>query len=111
MSDERRQAPPQPAEVAYAAAQIHGLTPETRRRGIKNPLATMAALESWVPGAVAPSTKTQVLLRYAGRDVAASVLGIDPHREPRVSALATQMREGHSPRCTGPPTPSFWATG
>ena len=94
VSDERRQAPPQPAEVAYAAAQIHGLTPETRRRGIKNPLATMAALESWVPGAVAPSTKTQVLLRYAGRDVAASVLGIDPHREPRVSALATQMREG-----------------
>jgi lipoprotein-releasing system permease protein len=54
----------------------------------------MAILESWVPGAVAPSTKTQVLLRYAGRDVGASVLGIDPHREPKVSALATQMRQG-----------------
>jgi lipoprotein-releasing system permease protein len=94
VSDERRHAPPQPAEVAFAAAEIHGLTPETRRRGIKNPLAIMAILESWVPGGVAPSTKTQVLLRYAGRDVGASVVGIDPHREPKVSALATQMRQG-----------------
>ena len=94
VSDERRDAPPQPAEAAFAAAEIHGLTPETRRRGIKNPLAIMAALESWLPGAVAPSTKTQVLVRYAGRDVGASVLGIDPHREPKVSALATQMRQG-----------------
>src|SRR5215207_4413508 len=38
VSDERRQAPAQPAEAAFAAAEIHGLTPETRRRGIKNPL-------------------------------------------------------------------------
>jgi lipoprotein-releasing system permease protein len=94
VSDERRQAPPQPAETAFAAAEIHGLKPETRRRGIKNPLAMIATLETWVPGAVAPSTKTQVLLRYAGRDIAAAVLGIDPHREPKVSAVATQMRQG-----------------
>jgi lipoprotein-releasing system permease protein len=94
VSDERRQAPPQPAETTFAAAEIHGLKPETRRRGIKNPLAMIATLESWVPGAVAPSTKTQVLLRYAGRDIAAAVLGIDPHREPKVSAVATQMRQG-----------------
>jgi lipoprotein-releasing system permease protein len=57
-------------------------------------MAIMAALEAWVPGAVAPSVKTEALLRYAGRDVGASVLGIDPHREPKVSALATQMRQG-----------------
>ena len=38
-SDERREPPPQPAETAYAAVQIYGLTPETRRRGIENPLA------------------------------------------------------------------------
>ncbi len=40
-----------------------------RRRGIKNPMAIMATLEGWVPGAVAPSVKTQALIRYAGRDV------------------------------------------
>jgi len=94
ISDERRQAPQQPAEVAYEVAEIHGLTPEVRRRGIKNPMAIVASLEGWVPGAIAPSTKTQGLIRYAGRDVGASILGIDPHREPKVSMLATQMRKG-----------------
>jgi lipoprotein-releasing system permease protein len=94
VSDERRQAPQQPAEVAYDAAEIRGLTPDARRKGIKNPMAIMASLEGWVPGAVAPSTKTQAILRYAARDVAVSVVGIDPHREPKVSMLATQMRAG-----------------
>ena len=92
--DERRQAPLQPAEVAFDAAQLHGLTPEIRRRGIKNPMAIMASLEGWVPGAVAPATKTQALIGYAGRDVGASVQGIDPHREPKVSMLSTHMRQG-----------------
>jgi len=94
VSDERRQAPLQPAEVAFGAAEIRGLTPDARRRGIKNPLAIMASLEGWVPGAVAPSTKTQAILRYAARDVATSVVGIDPQRETKVSMLAGQMRAG-----------------
>ena len=50
VTDERRKPPPQPAEQLFASAEIHGLTPEARRPGIKNPLATMAALEAWVPG-------------------------------------------------------------
>jgi lipoprotein-releasing system permease protein len=94
VSDERRQAPQQPGEEAFDAAEIRGLTPEARRRGIKNPLAIMASLEGWVPGAVAPSTRTQAIIRYAARDVGASITGIDPHREPKVSMLATQMRQG-----------------
>ncbi|MEZ5730677.1 MAG: ABC transporter permease [Burkholderiaceae bacterium] len=94
VSDERRDAPRQPAETAFEVAELHGLTPEVKRRGIKNPLAIMAALEGWVPGAVAPSTKTQALIRYAGRDVAASVTGIDPAREANVSELSRHMRQG-----------------
>jgi lipoprotein-releasing system permease protein len=94
ISDERRDPPKQPAETEFAAAQIHGLTPEARRRGIKNPLATMASLEAWVPGGVAPSVKVQGLIRYASRDVGTSIIGIDPHREPLVSTLASQMRQG-----------------
>jgi len=78
VTDERRQAPLQPAEAIFDAVEIHGLTPEERRRGIKNPMAIMASLEAWVPGAVAPATKTQALIRYASRDLAASVQGIDP---------------------------------
>ena len=94
VSDERRDPPMQPAETEYAAVRIFGLTPESRRRGIKNPLATMASLEGWVPGAVAPSTKVQGIIRYASRDVGTSIIGIDPHREPRVSDLVNQMRQG-----------------
>ncbi len=94
VSDERRAPPLQPAEPTFDAAEIHGLTPEARRRGIKNPLATMAALEAWVPGAVAPSVKVQAIIRYAGRDVGASVIGIDPRREAEVSDLPKQMRQG-----------------
>jgi lipoprotein-releasing system permease protein len=94
VTDEQRHPPRQPAEIAYAAAELHGLTPESRRRGIKNPLAIIAGLEAWVPGAVAPSTKTQAILRYAGRDVGATVIGIDPHREPKVSDLVRHIRQG-----------------
>lgn len=92
--DERRHPPEQPAEVAFDAAQIYGLTPEVRRRGIKNPLATMASLEAWLPGGIAPSVKVQGIIRYASRDVGTSIFGIDPHREPKVSELVKQMREG-----------------
>jgi lipoprotein-releasing system permease protein len=94
VSDERREPPPQPAENEYAAVQIYGLTPETRRRGIKNPLATMASLGGWIPGAVAPSVKVQGIIRYASRDIGTSILGIDPQHEPRVSNLVHQMRQG-----------------
>ena len=92
MSDERRTPPPQPAEQTFASAEIHGLTPEARRRGIKNPLAMLAALDAWVPGGIGPSVKVQAIIRYANHDVTASVMGIDPRREARVSDLPKQMR-------------------
>jgi lipoprotein-releasing system permease protein len=92
VSDERRLAPKQPAEAAFDAAEIHGLTPEVRRRGIKNPAATIAGLEGWVPGNVAPSIKVQAIIRYANRDVGTSVIGIEPARESMVSELPKQIR-------------------
>ena len=94
VSDERRSPPVQPAEEAFAAAEFHGLKPEVRRRGIKNPLATMAALEAWVPGGVAPSVKVQAIIRYGNRDTGASVIGVEPRREANVSELPMQMRQG-----------------
>jgi lipoprotein-releasing system permease protein len=94
VSDERRVPPRQPAETAYGAAEIHGLTPSVLRPGIKNPLAIIGAIEQWVPGAVAPSVQAKGVLRYANRDVSANITGIDPHREPRVSSLVKQMRTG-----------------
>lgn len=93
VSDERRTPPPQPAEILYTAAEIHGLTPEARRRGIKNPLASMAALEAWLPGEIGPSVKVQAIIRYANHDIATNVIGIDPRREGKVSDLPKQMRQ------------------
>jgi lipoprotein-releasing system permease protein len=94
VSDDRRLPPRQPAEDAFAVAEFHGLTPEARRKGIKNPLAIVGSLEAWLPGAIAPSVQTKGILRYASRDVSVSITGIDPVREPKVSQLATQMRQG-----------------
>jgi len=94
ITDQRRSAPPQPAEAEFDAAEMHGLKTVGLRPGIKNPFAIMAALEGWIPGAVAPSVQAKAVIRFAGRDTAASVIGIDPRREERVSKLATQIRQG-----------------
>ncbi len=94
VTDERRAPPLQPAEGAYAAAQIDGLRTPVIRPGVKNPYALMSAIESWLPGAVAPSVQAKAVIRYAGRDTATSLVGIDPKRETDVSKLATQIREG-----------------
>jgi lipoprotein-releasing system permease protein len=94
VTDERRDPPPQPAALAYDAAEIHGLSTAAIRPGIKNPFATMAAIESWLPGAVAPSVQAKGVVRYASRDTAASLVGVDPRREGAVSKLASQIRQG-----------------
>ena len=94
VSDQRREPPPQPAEQVYDAAQIRGLTTPVIRPGIKNPYALIASIESWAPGAVAPSVQSKAVLRFAGRDTAASIIGIDPRREPNVSKLGTQIVSG-----------------
>lgn len=94
VSDERRAPTPQPADEAYDAAEISGLTTKTMRPGIKNPFAIMEAISSWVPGAVAPSVQVKAVAKFAGRDRAVNVIGIDPRREAEVSKLPTQLREG-----------------
>ena len=94
VTDELRQPTRQPADTVYAAAEFHGLTPEVRRPGIKNPMATIASLQSWVPGALTPSVQSKAVLRFAGRNLTTSVIGIDPRTEGDVSNLATHMRQG-----------------
>ncbi len=92
--DERRDPPRQPVEDLYEAVQFSGLRTPVTRPGIKNPYAIIASLESGLVGAVAPSVEARAVIRYAGRDTAASVTGIDPRRERNVSKLPTQIREG-----------------
>jgi lipoprotein-releasing system permease protein len=94
VSDERRSPPRQPAEDAYAAVEFSGLRTPVTRAGIKNPYAIIASIESWLDGAVAPSVASRAVIRFAGRDTAANVTGIDPRREAAVSKLPTQIRQG-----------------
>jgi lipoprotein-releasing system permease protein len=94
VSDERRSPPRQPAEDRYAAVSYAGISTPAVRPGIKNPYAIMANLEGWIDGHVAPSVQARAVIRYAGRDTAASITGIDPKREALVSKLPEQIREG-----------------
>jgi lipoprotein-releasing system permease protein len=94
ITDELREPTRQPANVMFRAAEFHGLTPEVRRPGIKNPMAMIASLQSWVPGALTPSVQSKAVLRFAGRNLTISVMGIDPRTEGDVSNLATHMRQG-----------------
>jgi lipoprotein-releasing system permease protein len=94
VTDELREPNRQPADIRYAAAEFHGLTPEVRRPGIKNPMATIASLQTWVPGALTPSVQSKAVLRFAGRNLTISIIGIDPRTEADVSNLITHMRQG-----------------
>ena len=66
VTDQRREPPPQPAEEVFDLAQIHGLTTPVIRPGIKNPYALIASIESWVPGAVAPSVQSKAVHALCG---------------------------------------------
>lgn len=94
VSDERRSPTPQPADEAFDAVAIQGLTTRAIRPGIKNPYAIIEAVGGWVEGSVAPSVQAKAVVRFAGRDRSASVIGIDPKREGAVSKLPSQIRGG-----------------
>jgi lipoprotein-releasing system permease protein len=94
ITDERRAARRQPAEDLFPAVSFEGLRPKEDRRGILNPAAAAASLRAWVPGRMAQSLRTQGVVRYAGRDVGVSVIGIDPEIEAEVSSVAGDFVEG-----------------
>ena len=94
VTDQKRNPPRQPAEARFEAVEYSGLRTPVARPGIKNPYAILASIELQTGGAVAPSVQAKAVLRFAGRDTAANVIGIDPRREPGVSRIATQMRQG-----------------
>jgi lipoprotein-releasing system permease protein len=94
ITDETRTARRQPAEEVFAAVSIAGLRPKEDRRGILNPTAALAALRPWVPGTIAPALTTQGVIRYTGRDIGATIIGIDPQAEAQVSSIAGDFQAG-----------------
>ncbi|MBQ0823630.1 ABC transporter permease [Microvirga terrae] len=94
ITDEHRSPRRQPAEDLFAAAQFEGLRPKEDRRGILNPAAATASLRAWVPGRMAQALRTQGVVRYAGRDVGVTVIGIEPEGEAEVSSVAGDFLSG-----------------
>ena len=96
VKDEYREPPVQPVELAFSegAVRLVGVKPKEELRGIKNGLARVAELERMERVAVAPMLTGQVILRYGSRDVSATIQGIEPDRERRVSNLERDMVVG-----------------
>lgn len=95
VKDEFRDPPLQPAAIAFGGAvEIDGMKPKEEQRGIKQARALIAGLEA-VPGlAAAPMLDGQVVVRFGGKDVAATLSGIEPDRHVRVSQLDEDMVRG-----------------
>ncbi|MBL8573782.1 MAG: ABC transporter permease [Hyphomicrobiaceae bacterium] len=95
LTDEQRDAKPQPAAAAFAAVEIHGLRPSEDRRGLRNPAEVIAIVRGIVPGGrVAASLIGQGVARYGGTDIAMSLTGIDPRAELQVTKIGEDIREG-----------------
>ena len=97
VTDEQRTARRQPAEEIFAAAAISGLRPRDDRRGIINPTAAASWLQSWVPGRLAASLKTQGVIRYSSREVGAVVIGVDPSASRECRRSSTTSSKAASP--------------
>lgn len=94
VTDERRAVANQPAEQEFGAVSVSNATNVNRRPGIRYPDTILASLETWIPGTVAASVKTNAIVSQGAVRVGVTLTGIDPRTEARVSKLATQMREG-----------------
>lgn len=94
--DEFRLPPRQPVEIRYphAAIALAGQKPKEELRGIRNPRARLDAIAALPEVAVTPSLRGPVVVRYGGKDVSISLVGIEPERERHVSQLESDMTVG-----------------
>lgn len=96
VKDECRDPPLQPVQRQFEGASIglRGVKPKDEVRGIRNPGPKLAALDAMRGLAAAPILRGQVVLRYGGKEVAASLIGIEPRRERKVSQVESDMIRG-----------------
>lgn len=96
MKDEYRHPPEQPVERRYgeAAIDLRGLKPEEEIRGIKRARNIIAVLSTWPGLSVAPTLEGQVILHYGSSDVSATLVGIDPARERKVTKIEKDLVQG-----------------
>ena len=96
IKDEYRRPPLQPVQRRYGggAVGLRGLQPRDELRGIRNAHARVAELARLDGLKVAPILQGQVVMRFGGKDVAATLTGIDPARERAVSNIEDDLVAG-----------------
>lgn len=96
VSDEYRAPKVQPAALAHpdAAVVIRGLKPRDEKQGVRNWRQIVAALKDMPGVTYSPVMAGSAFLRYGGKDVAATLIGIDPRLEKGASKLEADMKEG-----------------
>ena len=97
ITDERRTARRQPARRRLRQRRASPVSGRARIAAASSTRPRRASwLESWIPGRMARSLKTQGVIRYSGRDVGAAIIGIDPQAEARVSSIVGDFRKAAS---------------
>ncbi|MBF0354120.1 MAG: ABC transporter permease [Alphaproteobacteria bacterium] len=93
IKDEFRANPLQPVDLLFqkGAVELKGLKPKDEIRGIKAPWNKIEALEA-LPGLkVAPTLSSQIFLSFGGKDVSATLLGIDVERERQATSIEADI--------------------
>lgn len=96
MKDEFRVPDPQPvfAEFPDSNIELRSVKPKEERRGIKNWQHVQDEIAAMPGVAVAPMLNAQVILRYGGIDLAATLNGIVPEEERKVSNIEKDIVSG-----------------
>jgi lipoprotein-releasing system permease protein len=96
ISDEFRTQPRQPVRLAYPGAlvRLRSVKPRDEVRGIKR-AGRIVNLLSREPGQwVAPTLQGSAFVRYGSKEVGATVIGVVPEQERRVTKIEEDMIEG-----------------
>lgn len=96
ITDEFRSPAPQPAAMRHPEAMtvIRGLKPRDEIQGVRNWRQIVETLKETPGVTYSPIMSGQAFLRYGGKDVSTTLLGIDPRLEKSASKLARDMAEG-----------------
>jgi lipoprotein-releasing system permease protein len=96
MLDEYRSPPLQPAVRTFpeAAVEIVGLRPKQELRGLRNPGKLLAEIQAMPGVQAAPALRGQAILRFGSTDVSATIIGVEPELEARVSNIERDLTAG-----------------
>lgn len=96
VKDEVRVPPKQPVERQYedGVVELRGVKPREETRGLRGARNMLAVLEEEPGVHVAPTLTGNILLRFGGKDVSASVTGIIPEQQRKVTHLEKDLIAG-----------------